>query len=287
MAVTVNAQPAELVLRNTIERVDILVVDSNGDPVSTTGLIFELRRIDDSVIYTENFITAPARIVNPSIGKYYFPMGNTPLVNSVNPETGTIGEFLAVWSVTGPSGSEQVNRVQKIYVVSAYAMGLTSDLRVQIDKAVKRVEDSPLGPCYVGYTDEMLLRFLLGGLTEINAYQPYPTFCGLEDFPRLYGQILIEAALLVGLGSQELFAIDTDIPNYSSQGAAFVIQHAPLLGQVLARKAQWLDKVIPQMKLHLVRSGALHVQSSTNFRLTTLTTMAPPGSIFRNFLLGG
>lgn len=280
--ITVNAQPIEIVLSNTIERLDILVVDADGVPVDASGLTLSLRRVDDTVIYAENFITAPARIVHPGVGKYYFPMGDTPLVNNVNPETGYYGEFLAVWQVTGPTGSEQRNIVQKAWVVSTYAMSLISDLRLQIDKAAKIVSDDPENPCFVGYTDSMLMTFLLNGLTIWNLYEPYPTFCTLDQFPAMYRQGLIDAALLVGVNTQLLYAVDTDIPNYSAQGAAFVIQHQPALAQYCTAMSQRLDKIIPIAKLKFVRSGIAHVQMSANFRFQTLMQMAPSGALFRN-----
>jgi hypothetical protein len=287
MVIAVNAQPIELVLCGTTERIDIIVADAEGNPVDATGLIFELRRVDDTVIYTENFITAPARVIHPAVGKYYFPMGDIALVNGVNPETGYYGEFLAVWQVIGPAGSEQVTIVQKAWVVSTYSMALISDLRLQIDKSAKLVHDDPANPCYVGYTDSMLMQFLLNGLTVWNMYEPYPTFNSLDQFPQIYRQGLIDAALLVGVAAQELFAIDTDIPNYSAQGAAFVIQHQPQLASYLNRLAQRLDKLIPVAKLKMVRSGSVHVQVGANFRLTSLVQMAPNGAIFRNFMVSG
>lgn len=279
---TVQAQPVEMVLANTVERIDILVVDADGQPMDATELVFQLRRIDDSLIYEEDFINAPSRIVNPGTGRYYFPMGDTPLVAGANPETGTCGDFLCVWQVVGPVGSEQVSIVQVVMVVSAYAMSLLPDLRMQIDKAAKMVSEDPSDPCFLGYTDSQLMRFLLNGLTIWNLYEPYPTFMSLDQFPVIYRQGLISAALLVGVRSQELFAIDTDIPQYSAQGTSFVIDHQPRLAAYLSQLAQWLDKIIPISKQKLMRSGTLHVQMGPNYRLTTLLGMSPSGALFRN-----
>jgi hypothetical protein len=168
-------------------------------------------------------------------------------------------------------------------------MTLVQRLRRQIDKARKEVVDDPITgkSCFLGYTDKDLIEYLEGGLTTWNMYEPYPTFVAIEQFPFIYHQGLIEAALLVGVASQNLFAIDSDIPNYSAQGAAFVINHQTPLAQHLNFLAQRLDKLIPIAKLKLVRSGSVHTEIAPNARLQTLINMAPGGAIFRNFFVSG
>lgn len=286
--INVTAQPIELVLQNTTERIDIQVVDAAGTPVDATGLYFELRTLGGTVLYSENWITAPSRIVRTSTGKYYFPMGATTVpASGVNPETGRLGDFLCFWQIIGPVDTEQQSIIQVARVASAYAFSLLPTFRLQIDKAAKRVNEDPENPCYLGYTDSMLIDWLLGGLSTWNLYEPYPTFLTLEGFPIEYRQGLIEAALLVGVQSQELFAVDTDIPNYSAQGSAFVIQHQPALANYVTRMAQRLDKIIPIAKLKLVRSGSLHTEMSPNYRLQTIVNMSPGGALFRNLFVSG
>ena len=157
-------------------------------------------------------------------------------------------------------------------------------LRLEIDKAIKFVHSSgdPDEGCYLGYTDGQLVQYLENGIQVINAYQPSGCFT-FESFPyNAFCWILIEAALMTGVMSQQLFAVDTDVPSWSDQGNAFVIQHQPQLAAFLNFVTQRLDKMIPMMKLNFVSSGSLHIEAGANFRLTTLINAAPSGSLFRN-----
>jgi len=292
---TVEARTSELALKNGVERIDLILRDADGTLVDATELSLRICDLSDATVYEDDFFSPPSppgvtRIVHPSTGKYYFPLGDQALFpltvgGDDNLETASARRLLAVWSVTGPAGSEQANIVQNIRVISARTMALVGDLRLLIDKALKSVNEDPESPCFLGYTDAQLVQYLEGGLSTWNMYEPYPTFSNLDNFPMLYSQGLIESALLVGTMSQELFAIDTDVPNYSAQGSAFVIQHQPQLAAFLTMMAQRLDKLIPIAKLKLVNSGSLHVQATPNYRLSSLVQMAPGGALFRNFLV--
>ncbi|KKM17779.1 hypothetical protein LCGC14_1672350, partial [marine sediment metagenome] len=102
-----------------------------------------------------------------------------------------------------------------------------------------------------------------------------------------YEFTLIESALMAGVMSQQLFAVDTDIPSWNDQGNAFVIQHAPQLASYLNWLAARLDKMIPMLKLNFVSSGSLHIEAGPSFRLATLLNAAPSGSLFRNIYFKG
>ena len=297
-----DTKPNELVLIDTVGRLNIRVIARAADGtdvyVDATSLKFTLRDGCRRIIYQDDFFSPPTppgvtRIVHPSVGHYYFPLGDQTLFpltpgGQPNRETSSVGKLYATWQVVGPPNSELVVQVQNVQIISEHTACLMNSLRLQIDKALKTVNDDPNNPCFLGYTDAMLLEFLNGGLSTWNLYEPYPTFCTIDDFPYIYEQGLIEAALLVGTMTQDLFAIDTDIPNYSAQGAAFVIQHQPGLAQYLTFLSQRLDKIIPIAKLKLTRAGTLHVEAAPNFRLQTLLSSAPNGALFRNtFVAGG
>lgn len=283
----VTADELNLVLLQTTERIYIKLTDADtGDVVDASQLSLRLTDLGNNTIYTDNFITPPTagtRIEHPSTGVYFFPIGDQTVV--VNTETNSPRDLLAIWSIK--VGTDADNIVQSIKIITPYVLDLVGSLRRQIDKAVKKVTEDPDHPCFLGYTEKALVEYLEGGLATWNMYEPYPTFCSLDDFPRLYKQGLIEAALIVGVQSQELFAIDQDIPNYSAQGAAFVIQHQPQLAQFATRIAQKLDKLIPIAKLKFVRSGSIHTEIAPNARLQTLINMAPNGALFRNFFISG
>lgn len=276
-----TAEELVLGLQQTTERVEIrLTVTGSDTPVDATALSFMLTDLGGNIVYQDNLFAPPSggtRIVHPSTGRYYIALGGT--------EMRTARDLLAVWHIE--VGDDADNVIQTMKIVSPYMIDLVGTLRRQIDKARKKVVEDLDHPCDLGYTTKGLIECLEGGLQTWNMYEPYPTFCGLGDFPRMYKQGLIEAALVVGIQMQELFAIDMDIPNYSAQGAAFVIQHQPQLAAFATRIAQKLDKLIPIAKLKFVQSGSLHTEIAPNARLQTLINMAPNGALFRNMFLAG
>ncbi|APU88881.1 hypothetical protein Rctr197k_060 [Virus Rctr197k] len=280
-----TAEELVLVLQATDERIIIDIAD-NDVAVNATRIGLEVRTLGGETLYSETWTPpapASARITNPSTGRYTFRIGDPNAGGSA--ETASARDLLLLWKIEVDDDSDTI--VQSVKIATAYVISLVERLRRQIDKARKRVVDDPStgSACFLGYTDKDLVEYLEGGLTTWNMYEPYPTFCRIEDFPYIYHQGLIEAALLVGVASQNLFAIDSDIPNYSAQGAAFVINHQTPLAQHLNFLAQRLDKLIPIAKLKLVRSGSVHTEIAPNARLQTLINMSPGGAVFRNFFV--
>jgi hypothetical protein len=193
-------------------------------------------------------------------------------------ETNCLNEYLFNWRIQMTASSQIINSIQKVIVSSHKTISLISDLKLMIDKSRKFI--APESECYLGYTDANLVNYLIGGLTSINAYQPSLTFT-FETFPLTYRQILIEASMVVGVMSQQLYAVDTDIPNYSDNGVSFSFQHQPQLASFMNSLTQRLDKLIPQMKLQLISSGVLHTQLGPNYRMQQVLNAAPNGALFR------
>jgi hypothetical protein len=288
-----NNQPIELLLKNTVERIDIFVTDANGDAIDATALSLRVFDTSETLILQDDFFagygdpaTLPTQIVKPAAttGQYYFPFGDTSFDDANS--TATSGEYLFQWRVTGAAGSEPVNIVQVAKVVSVRTMRWVPKLRLIIDKAAKVVDDDPDDPVFVGYTDSMLVQFLEGGLGWINAFQPYPMWASIDDFPDPHWRLLIDGAVCDALTSQEIFAIDTDI-NYSDQGNSFQIDHQPKLSQILNTTWGRLVQMVPVMKRHYVQSGAVRVEAGPNFRFQQMLSSAPSGSLFRNIFIGG
>lgn len=201
--------------------------------------------------------------------------------------TGVVGAVISTPLSDGVDSSEEIVTYQNVRIVTHRVLSLLQKLRLQIDKALKIVNTDPDNPCFLGYTDGQLLTYLEGGIQTINAYQPSGTFT-FDTYPySSYEFILIEAALVVGVMSQQLFAVDTDIPSWNDQGNAFVIQHQPQLAQYLNALTQRLDKMIPMLKLNFVSSGSLHIEAGPNYRLAQLINAAPSGSLFRNVYFKG
>jgi hypothetical protein len=158
-------------------------------------------------------------------------------------------------------------------------------LRLAIDKARKLVNNED--GLFLGYTESQLFRFLMGGMQTINAYQP-SIFFDPNTFPYdQFGSILVEAALMWGVISQTLFAVDTDVPSYSDQGQSFVINHQAPLANYLNSLSARLDRNIPLFKLHFINTGTVLTQMGPSFRLNMLLDAAPSGSLFRNVYFKG
>lgn len=291
--VAVNANPVELIKLNSRERIDIALFDEDDNPIDASELSLTVTDLGDTVIYEDDFFDPPTgsgRIVKPAetTGRYYIEWGD-PNASQNQPnqtETNTPGDLIFCWQAVGAAGTEQETIVQVAKVVTSRTLRLIPYFRNLLDKVVKEVDDDPENPCFLGYTDSQLIMYLEGGLQSINAYQPYPCFASLDAFCVVtqdkYRQILLEAGLLAGVISQQLFAIDTDIPNFSDNGNAFVIQHQPQLAAFFNQISQRLDKIIPMMKLHFVDYGMVHVQAGPNYRLAQLVSAAPLGATFRN-----
>lgn len=213
---------------------------------------------------------------------------------SVALSTGSDGTDLVtsvteVYLVGGSDGSEEETLCENVRIITPRMCSLSHKLRLLIDKVVKRV--FPSGDinegCYLGYTEGQLIQYIEGGLQIINAYQPTGVFT-FDDYPYTNFEFtLIETSLMAGVMSQQLFAIDTDIPNWSDQGNSFVLQHAQPLATYLNWLSTRLDKMIPIMKLNFVNSGSLHIETGPNMRLAALMQAAPTGSLFRNLYFRG
>lgn len=255
--VTVNGQPLEV----SAVRGSVQFIASTPAASTAAGLS----------------VNKQTRIVRADTGKYYIDWG------PADRETGNPGTLAFVWQATDNVG-DMSTVAQTARIVTTRTLTLLPGFRKLIDKSVKLVDDED---CFLGYTDAQLVQYLEEGLTLINAYQPYPTFQTLDQFPLSFVHVLQESALVAGVMSQTLFAIDTDIPSYADQGNSFVIDHGTKLAGFLNTISGRLDRIIPQMKLHFVRSGSLHIQAGTNFRLAQLLQASPNGAVFRNTFFRG
>lgn len=260
-------------IMNTIEPVAIFVRDANGDPVDATNLSLTIMTTGNTVLIAKYIATS--RIENPVLGKYVFDLGNDP---GFDVETGTAQKLLFLWQA-----DDEPTTVQTVAVVSVLTMMMIGRLQDQIDKSHKEFDEDPDNPVYLGYTPFQLFGYLEGGLQLVSAMQPYPTWGALDSFPlQIHGQVVVDAAILVGIHSQELYAIDTDIPNFSNQGNVFVIDHFPKLESYANALWARLEKIIPLMKLQYVSTGSLHIEAGPNFRLAQLLMASPSGANFRN-----
>jgi hypothetical protein len=232
-------------------------------------------------------LPATTNIVKPTgtTGYYYYPFGTIISSPTTNGQTENIGDYIFQWIIT-VSGQPIQTLMQNVKVIDAQTMYNIPYLRLMIDKSRKAVDAT--NDVFLGYTDAQLVMYMEGGLQIINGYQPEGTSFNLTNYPwQYYRHIANEAALMAGVLSQQLFAIDTDLPNYTDQGTTFVIAHQPQLAALLNQISQRLDKAIPAMKFQFVSTGSIHIEQGPNFRLAQLLTAAPSGSLFRNLYFKG
>ena len=280
MTTLIAIEPNIIVLKGTTARISVTIQDANGTPVDPLELKLDVLDLGGTVALTDTWPAPATRLVHPGTGQFYLDFGN----QLPNTETDSQTTWVFDWRTTLAFGGQQTHAIQNVKIITVREAHFLPDLRLLIDKSRKTV--TPNQKCYLGYTDSMLIAFLEGGLQNINAYQPSLTFT-IEDYPLEYRQVLIDAALITGVMSQQLYSIDTDIPNYSDQGTSFVITHQQQLAGFLNQITARLDRLIPMMKLQLIQPGSLHIQMGPSFRLQTLMSAAPSGSIFRNVFFRG
>jgi hypothetical protein len=248
-------------------------LDVTGSAKGTVEL--QVQSVGGSEYYTETYFpsTSPTtrRVQHLATGKYGIKWGDT------TDETTDAGTYAFVWHVR----KDDNYGVQLVNVVSPRVLSLLPKFRLLIDKSLKVIV--PEEYCNLGYTDAMLITFLEAGLQRINAAQPYVSWYSLEYFPiEKYSEILLSSALLFGLQSQALFSIDTDIPQFSSDGHAFALTHFQQLNMRLQSMEQDLARRIREFKMHFVGAGVMGAEFRIGWGWYQMIASSPPGSLFRN-----
>jgi len=287
------ANMIELVRLNSNRVINITVLDGDGDPIDIVEetlasgtpkgeLDVDITDLSGTSIVTDYYYpkaNPPTdRIIHDGVGRYSIKITSDDISES--------GTYLANWHVKVNESSEDLYRTQVIQVVSPVVLSLLPTFRLMIDKSLK--PNIPEEYCFLGYTDSQLVMYLMQGLSYINGQPPYPVWTYLEQFPILqYSDILIRSSLYIGMTSQAMFAIDTDVPTYSDQGHSFVLQHFQPLNTMLSQLRAELDKQIPNMKRKFVRSGTASVEMRLGYMWYNLIASSPSGSLYRNFYYSG
>jgi hypothetical protein len=273
----------KVVLQNTIEAVDLQVTDNSFTPTAVTELKLSILDMGGNVVWSDDYFRADGTltkiIAQPNVfGSYYYPFG------SVVGQTSSFGSYIFQWYVNTATAVVPTTIVQNVVVIPPILMYQLPYLRLMIDKSRKVVD--PGHDVFLGYTDAQLIMFFESGMQIINGYQPESAVFTTFNFPwNTYRHIALETALMAGVLSQQLFAIDTDIPNYTDQGVSLVIQHQPALAALLTQITARLDNAIPRMKLQFVSTGSIHINQGPNFKLGALISASPTGSLFRNLFI--
>jgi len=284
------AQMIELVRLDSKRFIDITFQDSEGAAIDidegeigglpTGELDLEITDMDGTSIFSEaywpNSNPISRRIKKSATGKYYVNLGTE------TGETDTAGTYLANWHLRQNISTENIYATQVLEIVSPRTLSLLPKIRFLVDKVVK--PNLPSEMCFLGYTDGQLIIGLQLGLHFLNEYQPYPCWASIDDYDiTKYSHVLIKAAMYQILTSQGIFAIDTDVPSFSDQGHSFVLVHFAGLMQVSNQIKAELDRIVPDMKRHHVRSGSLGLQLRMNTAAHQLYMSMPSGAIWRNW----
>lgn len=184
--------------------------------------------------------------------------------------------FNLKWFWRERDGGEEFFIQSFLYVVSSKTYDWFPRLRNQIDKALKLVACAR-----IGYTDANLLYYLQGGVDEINNFPPVTNFL-IETWPNQFGQLLIDSATIVALTSQSLFAVDTDILNFSDQGFAFTSDHFTRLNSVIGVLASRVESALKLFKIEFASVGSIMVQVVPYYPLSVMLKTSPRGALFRN-----
>lgn len=275
-----------VVLTGASEPIDIQITNSDGIAEDADVIKVDITDLGGNVIVSDDYMAPPvggSNIIKPvgTVGLYYYNFGAvTTLVDHT-------ADYILRWTAKATSADIPRTILQNIKVVSGSVVYNLPYIRLMIDKSRKLVD--PTNDVFLGYTDNQLIMFMEGAMQIINGYQP-ETITGftIENFPWTdFRHVANEAALMAGVLSQQLFAIDTDMPNYSDNGTTFVIAHQPQLASLLNQISQRLDRAIPQMKLQFVSTGSIHIEQGPNMRLAMLVNAAPTGALFRNLYFKG
>jgi len=291
------ASMIELARLNSKRRINIELRDAAGELVdidattSITGdaqgeLDLEVTDLGGNVYFHELYwpksdaLSATERIVRQAAGKYHINWGDEAT------ETDVAQRLLFNWHSRQDEDTEDVYCTQVVEIVSPRVLSLLPTLRMMIDKTVK--PNLPEQYCFTGYTDGQLITALHLGLSYICQAQPYPTWVSLDAFPiEMFSNILIKSAMYQGITSQLLFAVDTDVPQYSDSGQSFTLAHGTPLAAYLSHLKQELDSSITPFKQHFIGSGTMSAEIRMDYAFSMLLSSAPSGSLFRGIWQGG
>lgn len=193
-----------------------------------------------------------------------------------------IGDVLFHWEVLAQKGLEKISLLQVVKISTPKAYAILPYFRLEMDKAIKEVGRDD---ARTGFTDAQLMQYLYLAVSELNALQPV-TNLTIDSFPTNNLQILLYSALLLGLISQGLYAVDTDI-NYSDRGASFQIDHSSKLQSYANMIASRLQATVTQFKLQYASVGTVKYEAMYGMRTQALLDASPAGALFRGLLTRG
>lgn len=201
------------------------------------------------------------------------------------------GTYMLFWRFKIGDGAQTrtLRKNQCLGVTGLRTFQLLPKLRLMIDKSRKGLTSSKVvgrRASSYGYSDAMLAAYLEMGAGIINMVPPYTNFT-LESYPHFGAAetLLIYAALIVGLESQGVYAIDTDFP-FSFGGNSITVDHLSKIAQFLGLPFLGNFKdLLNGFKQQFRSKGMVLVQMQYSYSLGRFFSSVPSG-FFSRFGLG-
>jgi hypothetical protein len=293
-AITVTltaAVPTSMTPTEWVTQMNAAMVANWGEAYANSARYYggEFFLTSPQVITLENSkIQVDTSIANSAHAVFFGPAPISPLIQGpmhadiciqslLSNRTQSNGDYMFHWQCEAYKGAESISLLQVVKVASAKSYAILPYLRLELDKAIKEVGRDK---ARTGYTDAQLMAYLTLAVSEINSYQPI-TSMTLDTFPvAQFQMMLIWTATLIGLVSQGLYAVDTDI-EYSDRGASFRMDHSGKIQSYVNMVSSRLQQQMQGFKLQFASVGTVKFEAGANYRLQQLLQAAPEGALFR------
>jgi len=263
-----------ITLKNVPKRAKIFI-SKDGQPYDPGVVSLNVADDGGNTVYTASLLEG--QVKREAIGVYYVDLPS--VYPPQNLFSSAPKRYMLQWSYGVDAGSEQFIAISWLWVLNHTVYQWFPRLRLQMDKAVKIADKSN-----IGYTDAELFYYLQGGMDEVNMFPPVTNFM-LDNWPETFGQLLINSATVVGMVSQKLFAVDTDVMPYSDQGFQYTLDHFTRLNTVLAELLAHIQDQMTKFKWEFSQLGSVTVQVVPYFPMAVLLKTSPRGSLFRNLFV--
>jgi len=256
----------ELVLPGAARQMDIRILDKDGNLLTTDPKFIDLTVYDDGekIIWSGRYPSETTEIQKREDGAYFY------LLNAGLSQA----DYMLYWTVFIGTGYTNIDVFQYAKVAKPRALMLLPNLRNQLDKSMKNVHEIH------GWADDQLYLLLEGGVQEICKANPRVNYT-LANYPiEEWWQLLIDSATLLGLISQGIFSIDSDL-HYTDQGISFSVEHAGQINTYLGFLVTRFNESIQKFGLrHYAKPKLLMQLPRRIYGYQALVSAAPYGVSF-------
>ena len=259
----------------------LVLVDENDAPVHPTAVRYSFVDPKDQDYKSGQF--GPEGDSTQGITKE----GSKPNVFwfSVNTRTGFRDPTYLFFVDAKLNGGGRIETYRLLRVLENCYYRIMPYLRLQLDKARKsqmgasldlQAEDYNFNNLDWEYRDAHMAAYLDLGCQMINLISPQ-TYFTVPNFPfAMFGQLLIEAAMISALDSQQLFAVDTDF-DYSLGGNAIRVDHLAGLSGFARELVDRFNMQVKVFKQRYRSKGTALIQVQYGIGLGRFLNVVPSG----------